>query len=46
MRSRNNSLTKEKFLFPVFIYDDNLYIKISCAAGYIGWGDLYDKGKN
>ena len=36
------------FLFPEIVYDDNLHIKISCLAGYIRWGNLYDiyhKGK-
>ena len=35
-------------MFPEFVYDDNLHNKISCAAGYIRLGDLYqiyDKDK-
>ena len=29
-------------MFPEFVYDDILHIKISCTAGYIRWCDLYD----
>ena len=29
-------------MFPEFVYDDILHIKISCTAGYICWDDLYD----
>ena len=29
-------------MFPEFVYDDNLHIKIRCPASYIRWGDLYD----
>ena len=45
---KNNLLNKKKFVFPEFVYDDNLHIKISCPAGYIRLGDLYqmyDKDK-
>ena len=45
---RNKLLNKKRFVFPEFSYDDNLHIKISCPAGYICLGDLYDiyrKGK-
>ena len=39
---RNKLLNKKRFVFPEFSYDDNLHIKISCPAGYICLGDLYD----
>ena len=45
---KNNLLSKKIFVLSEFVCDDNLHIKISCPAGYIRWGDLYDiyeKGK-
>ena len=39
---RNNLLNGKKFVFPKFIYNDDLHISVHCPAGYISWGDLYN----
>ena len=40
--TRNNLLNGKIFVFPKFIYNDDLHISVHCPTGYISWGDLYN----